>query len=94
MSEKPELLAWAGTHSVPVVAWNDEPPLNRWNNILLLLDRLAPEKRVVPENPKERIQVVGISHEICGELGMGWNRRLDMMRPPAGSEASEFGQIG
>lgn len=76
----PELLAWSGTNSAPVVAWNDEPPLNRWNDILLLLERLAPDKPLVPKSPAERIQFFGWAHEICGELGFGWNRRLDMFR--------------
>lgn len=72
----PELVAWAGTNSGPVVAWNDEPPLNRWNDILLLLERLAPERPLVPETPAQRIEFFGWAHEICGELGFGWNRRL------------------
>ncbi|HAK52232.1 MAG TPA: hypothetical protein DCM54_10080 [Gammaproteobacteria bacterium] len=79
---------WAGTHSAPVVAGNDQPPVNRWNDILLLLERIAPEKPLVPEDPKERIQMFGIGHELCGELGLGWNRRLDMTRPPEGTELS------
>jgi len=90
MADNPELLAWSGTNSGPVVAWNDEPPINRWDEILLLLERLEPHKPLVPENPKERIQVFGIGHEICGELGFGWNRRLDLLRPTDGSEASDF----
>ncbi len=81
MQENPELLAWSGTNSGPVVAWNDEKPINRWDGILLLLERLAPDKPLVPENAAERIQLFGIGHEICGELGFGWNRRLDLMRP-------------
>lgn len=92
MSENPELLAWSGTNSAPVVAWNDEPPLNRWDDILLLLERLAPQPRLVPENSAERIAVFGIGHEICGELGFGWNRRLDLMRPPAGESPGPFAQ--
>lgn len=90
MSDNPELLAWSGTNSAPVVAWNDEPPLNRWDDILLLLERLAPEPRLVPEKPAERIEVFGICREICGELGFGWNRRIDMMRPAAGEELGPF----
>lgn len=90
MSDNPELLAWSGTNSAPVVAWNDEPPLNRWDDILLLLERLAPEPRLVPDNPAERIEVFGIGHEICGELGFGWNRRLDLMRPAAGEAPGPF----
>lgn len=90
MADNPELLAWSGTNSAPVVAWNDEPPVNRWNDILFLLERLAPDKRLVPEDPAERIRVMGLSHEICGELGFGWNRRFSLIRPPGGGEASAF----
>lgn len=87
MQENPELLSWSGTNSGPVVAWSDEKPINRWDDILLLLERLAPEKPLVPENAAERIQLFGIGHEICGELGFGWNRRLDLVRPADGSAA-------
>ncbi|MGB1883431.1 MAG: glutathione binding-like protein [Gammaproteobacteria bacterium] len=92
MSDNPELLAWSGTNSGPVVAWNDEAPINRWNDILLLLERLQPEKPLVGANMHERMQVFGIGHEICGELGFGWNRRIDLIRPPAGEAVSEFGK--
>ncbi len=92
MSDNPELLDWSGTNSAPVVAWNNESPLNRWDDILLLLERLAPQSRLVPENPAERIEVFGIGHEICGELGFGWNRRLDLMRPATGEQPGPFAQ--
>ena len=87
MQENPELLTWSGTNSGPVVAWKDEQPINRWDDILVLLERLAPEKPLVPENAAERIQLFGIGHEICGELGFGWNRRLDLVRPADASAA-------
>lgn len=81
-STNDELMAWSGTNSGPVVAWNDEPPLNRWNDILLLLERLAPAPALMPEDMDERIVAFGLAHEICGELGFGWNCRLNMARPP------------
>lgn len=74
-----ELVAWSGVNSAPVVAWNDEAPLNRWLDILLLLERLNREKPLVPQDPSTRVQFFGIAHEICGELGFGWNRRLGMI---------------
>jgi glutathione S-transferase len=93
MQENAELMVWSGTNSGPVVACNGEKPINRWDDILLLLERLAPEKPLVPQSPAERFQLFGIGHEICGELGFGWNRRLDMMRPPDSSEGpGEFAQ--
>jgi len=92
MAENPELVAWSGTNSGPVVAWNEETPVNRWNDILFLLERLNSKKRLVPEIPSDRIKVMGLSHEICGELGFGWNRRLDFMRPADDGVVSEFGK--
>ena len=92
MSENPELLAWSGTNSGPVAAWNNESPINRWDDILFLIERLAPQKPLLPKAAAARIQVLGISHEICGELGFGWNRRLDMIRPPEGQPPSDFGK--
>ena len=31
-----------------------------------------------------------MSHEICGELGFGWNRRLDLIRPADDGIISDF----
>lgn len=76
-----ELVAWAGVNSGPVVAWNEQRPLNRWNDILLLLERLAPHRSLVPEAAAARVHMLGLSHEICGELGLGWNRRLSLFQP-------------
>jgi glutathione S-transferase len=76
-----DLVAWAGVNSGPVVAWNDEPPVNRWNDILLLIERLAPEPGLVPTDMADRTLVFGLGHEICGELGFGWNRRLSILAP-------------
>ena len=75
-----ELVAWSGVNSAPVVAWNDGAPLNRWDDILLLLERLEPGKPLIPAGSAERIQLFGMAHEICGELGFGWNRRLEMIQ--------------
>ena len=76
-----DIVAWAGVNSAPVVAWNDNPPLNRWNDILFLLERLAPHKPLVPDDAGARVHMLGLAHEICGELGLGWNRRLSMFQP-------------
>ena len=79
--DNPELIKWAGVNSGPVVAWELGPPLNRWKDILFLLERLNPEKNLIPDDGTLRVQCMGFSHEICGELGLGWNRRLSMFRP-------------
>ena len=80
-ADNSELVAWAGVNSGPVVAWNDGRPMNRWNDILFLIERLAPHKPLVPEAPVERVPMLGMSHELCGELGLGWNRRLSLFKP-------------
>lgn len=80
-AENAELVAWAGVNSGPVVAWNDHRPLNRWNDILFLLERLAPQRPLLPDAPAERVLSLGLAHEICGELGLGWNRRLSLFKP-------------
>lgn len=75
--ENSEVVAWSGTNSAPVVAWEDESPLNKWDDVLMLLERLARDVPLVPEDSADRAQVFGLAHLICGELGFGWNRRLD-----------------
>ncbi len=77
----PELLAWSGQNSAPLVAWRDEKPLHRWLDILNLTERLAPQPALVPEDAIERALMIGLSNEICGERGIGWNRRLQMFAP-------------
>ncbi len=81
-----ELMAWSGTNSGPVVAWDDEAPINRWDDILLLLERIAPNKPLLPTGGKQRALVMGLSHEICGQLGLGWNRRISLFAPAIESQ--------
>jgi len=76
-----EIVAWSGADSAPVVAFGKEKPITRWDDILFLIERLAPAKPLVPESREDRALMLGISHEICGELGLGWNRRLSLFRP-------------
>src|SRR6202035_3244883 len=43
-----EIVAWSGQNSAPVVAWADEAPIHRWQDILLLAERLAPAPALIP----------------------------------------------
>jgi glutathione S-transferase len=79
--ENEALLAWSGQTSGPVVAWADEPPRHHWLDILMLLERLAPTPSLIPADATQRAMMIGLSHEICGELGVGWNRRLQLFAP-------------
>ncbi len=76
-----ELAAWSGFNSGPIVAFDNEKPMDKWNDILFLLERLAPSPSLIPKDAKDRAKMFGLSHEICGELGLGWNRRLAMFHP-------------
>ena len=47
--------------------------------ILLLAERLAPTPSLLPADPAVRALAFGLAHEICGEAGLGWSRRLQMV---------------
>jgi glutathione S-transferase len=42
-------------------------------------ERLAPAPSLLPADPAERALVFGLAHEICGEGGLGWSRRLQLV---------------
>lgn len=75
------LVTWSHQNSGPVVAWNDEAPRSNWLDILHLLERIAPTRPLVPADAAQRARMIGLSHEICGELGIGWNLRLRLFKP-------------
>jgi glutathione S-transferase len=72
-----EMSAWAGSRSAPVAIYNDEQPISSWLDILLLAERLSPEPALLPEDPKKRESAIELCEKICGEMGLGWARRLD-----------------
>jgi glutathione S-transferase len=76
-----DIVAWGGEASAPIVAWAGEKPINRWIDILYLAERLAPKPSLFPADAKQRALMIGLAHEICGELGIGWNRRLQLFAP-------------
>ncbi len=75
------LVAWTGESNAPQAVYDDEPPRNRWNDLVLLAERLAPEPRLVPEEAGLRATLFGLLHELCGEDGFGWNRRQLLFAP-------------
>lgn len=77
-----DLIAWSGQGSGPVVAWDDEKPVHAWLDILFLAERIGPSPKLVPDNAADRALMIGLSHEVCGEGGIGWSRR-EMMFAPA-----------
>src|SRR5208282_769492 len=75
------IATWGGETSAPIVAWAKEKPINRWIDILYLAERLAPKPSLIPTDVTERALMIGLSHEICGQMGIGWNRRLQLFAP-------------
>jgi glutathione S-transferase len=92
--ENEALVNWAVVNSGPVVAWNNERPLNRWDDILMLLERLARNMSLIPDEQSTRVQFFGLAHAICGPLGFGWNRRLEGIHlgAQAGIDPGTFGE--
>jgi glutathione S-transferase len=94
------LRAWTGRDDAPVAVWNDEPPRHGWADIALLAERIAPDPPLVPRDVDERALVFGLGRELCGELGVGWCRRLMLVHqlkrlapdlPIAGYLAGRYG---
>jgi glutathione S-transferase len=73
------LKAWAGQRNGPVVVYNNERPRPGWAEILLLAERLAPTPPLLPHDAQQRALMLGMAHEICGEAGLGWSRRNQLV---------------
>ena len=73
------LQAWTGHSNAPIAVYEDERPRAGWAEILVLAERLAPEPRLIPADLDDRVRFFGLANEICGEDGLGWNRRLLMI---------------
>jgi glutathione S-transferase len=83
--ENPDLVAWTGLRNAPIAVYNNERPVDRWLDILMLAERLKAEPALLPSSSEDRAAVMGIAFEICAETGLGWCRREMMMAamPPS-----------
>jgi glutathione S-transferase len=89
---------WAKERSAPVAFYDDEEPRGRWDQILLLAERLAPSSAgrssgvptLLPADPLERARAFGLAHEICGEDGLVWVRRLQGVHSGLTGQAGGF----
>lgn len=79
--ENQELMAWTGQNSAPVAILDDEPPRCGWLDVLMLAERLNPDKPLLPSDMEQRALVIGLSHQLAGERGFAWDRRLHMLTP-------------
>lgn len=78
------LKSWAGQRTAPALVYDKDRPRHGWAEILLFLERLQPNPALLPADPAERALVFGLAHEICGEEGLGWARRLQLIHSGLG----------
>ena len=81
----PDLKAWTGQESAPVAMFDDERPRTRWDELLLLAERLVPTPRLIPEDQLQRAMMFGFAREIFSEDGLAWNFRLAIFEKEAQS---------
>ena len=74
--DDPALPKWVGGITAPVAVLDEEKPRTGWAEILLLAERLAPEPTLLPKDPLDRAVMMGLCHELLGEGGLCWSRRL------------------
>jgi glutathione S-transferase len=89
MEPNEDLFAWTGMRNAPIAVFNDEPPQSSWLDILLLAERIGSGPSLIPEGELDRALMLGLSTEICGSDGFGWNRRLEMMGRPTTRNPSD-----
>ena len=78
--DDPKLGEWTGgKYSAPAAIYEEEAPRTGWADILLLAERLAPEPALIPRNAVDRVLMFGLAHELLGEGGLAWERRLQLI---------------
>jgi len=100
--ENAALREWTGYDNAPIVVYGDEPPRSVWTEIIFFAEHLVSEPVLIPADPADRAAMFGLCHEICGEDGLGWSRRLMMLHEllqipavadsPAGDPARRLGR--
>jgi glutathione S-transferase len=80
-SENAALKEWTGQASAPVFAWENLPPVCNWLDQVGLLDRIEPERPLLPLDPLLRAEAIGLAGLVAGPGGFGWQRRLAMIAP-------------
>ncbi len=74
------LKQWAGGQlNGPIAFYEQDRPRSGWAEILLLAERLKPTPTLLPADPAERALAFGLAHEILGEGGLCWTRRLQLV---------------
>lgn len=87
--ENPELEAWTGQSSAPVLMDDDPRVRASWESQLYHAEVLAPNPALIPEDFQQRALMMGLIREIAGENGFGWNRRLHSILVSGGPSVAE-----
>lgn len=74
-----ELVAWTGYRNAPVAVYEAERPRGHWLEILMQAERIAPDPSLLPDSIHDRVSMIGLAHEVCGESGLLWYARQLMM---------------
>jgi glutathione S-transferase len=77
--ENAALREWIGHDNAPIVVYGGDPPRAIGTEIVFFAERLVSEPALIPADPAGRASMFGLCHEICGENGLGWSRRLMML---------------
>ncbi|MEO2172477.1 MAG: glutathione S-transferase family protein [bacterium] len=75
----PELIEWTRHRNAPIALYENEAPRVRWLELLDLAERLGSGPSLVPGARSDRMFMVGLINEICGDTGLAWNARLLML---------------
>lgn len=76
-----ELVAWTGFDNAPQAVLDDRPARTGWAEILFLAESMRPEPALIPRDAGDRALMFGLSHELLGQQGLCWSRRLMMLHP-------------
>lgn len=89
--ENRALKEWTAQTSGPVAVWNDERPRSSWLELIYLAERLAPEPALIPSALEDRVLMFGLTNELAGDNGFGWNMRLISLHAAMGNrDATDF----
>jgi hypothetical protein len=76
MEANDDLREWVGVRNAPVAVFDSEPPVTGWLDMIILAERLGSGPSLLPTGSRDRALAFGLSNEICGPRGIGWERRL------------------
>ena len=72
-----DMASWTGSHSAPVLINDNDAPRSNLLDILSFAEDLSPEPALLPADPLKKKLALDLCHDICGEMGLGWVRRLE-----------------